>query len=813
MKSRKSMMMDIASSSGNVVQSCDKDAEISREKYDKFIKMIHEECDKIGVNTKCLETLQFEHFDTDDSNTLCRKEWAFLVAELEEKLGECNVQKLLERISHNRMSVNGKNLRKSAFSAFVGLDPAKTTERKSQRKSYFNKENAFETCSVSAMCSSLARRTSMMNFGSVAAVENLPGMAISEQQFSPLKDLLQTNKKPDLKAIRDRLEEAGDGMDFSLPLCRAAPPPLFFAVGIQNAQLCENLLEFKADVHVQFAGKMWQGMKTGMTPLEATLSRKAHFIGTVFETKYKKIEIILEKHIALDPRSKAIALQQQMGTSEEVIIQKHACDHFEGSPNDKYLIKQKIGEGSFGSVRLAICKESEMVRAIKTVPKVVDAWYEIDILRELDHPNLIKLYATFEDQHNLYLVMENCTGGELLDALMDDGVFDERIASGVFKQIVAGVTYLHGQKISHRDLKPDNMLLSCKKVSEALVKIVDFGTASMFDPNDASMMTKICTIHYVAPEILTKKIVPYTEKCDVWSCGVILFLLLSGSPPFYHEVEMEQMRLIKKGIYSMEDETWDDVSEDAKDLVKAMLTKNTEKRPSSSQLMDHAWLKPGRNLEAPPRQNGADIKNRLRGFKAANMLKRTALRMIASQVADTAFHEQLQNRLLSLDPKETGFLELAAIEMSVEAVINDLKYNEDANIVQAEMHFQECIQLLYEMACRTHETDGKLNWKDFFQATIDRKQELYETATRAAFDFFDADGSGTLDREELKKALCSEDGQGQLLTRGMDLNVELVDYFLSRYDTDGNEDIDFEEFQSMMAELVEMQNTDDFEFN
>ena len=145
----------------------------------------------------------------------------------------------------------------------------------------------------------------------------------------------------------------------------------------------------------------------------------------------------------------------------------------------------------------------------------------------MDHPNIVKLYEFYEDSHQFHLVQELCSGGELFDRIIDSGHFSEVMAATVIKQTLEAVAYCHSCQIMHRDLKPENLLLETDK-PDAIIKVTDFGTGLLFDPN-VKITKKYGTPYYIAPEVLKQN---YNEKCDIWSCGVILYILLCGFPPF-----------------------------------------------------------------------------------------------------------------------------------------------------------------------------------------------------------------------------------------------------------------------------------------
>jgi len=206
----------------------------------------------------------------------------------------------------------------------------------------------------------------------------------------------------------------------------------------------------------------------------------------------------------------------------------------QGKLRDYYRIGKVLGTGAFGEVRMCVHRESSAQRAVKVLRKShMDddekrmLFNEINILKEIDHPNIIKMYEFFEDEKRYYLVTEICKGGELFDEILQRGKFSERDAAVLMKQVLSCINYCHQANIVHRDLKPENILLEQNKEFDQ-IKIIDFGTSLVYDPN-RNLDEKLGTPYYIAPEVLNKS---YNHKCDIWSCGVITFILLSGIPPF-----------------------------------------------------------------------------------------------------------------------------------------------------------------------------------------------------------------------------------------------------------------------------------------
>ena len=169
--------------------------------------------------------------------------------------------------------------------------------------------------------------------------------------------------------------------------------------------------------------------------------------------------------------------------------------------------------------------------------------YEIEILKNLDHPNIMRLYEVFQDEKYIYLVTELCEGGELFDEILARGMFNETDAAFILKQVLSAVAYCHSKKVAHRDIKPENILIDNK--DKLTIKLIDFGTSQVFE-NEEKMELVMGSAYYIAPEILTGK---YNEKCDIWSIGVILYILLSGKPPFNGDNDQVIMDKVKTGKF------------------------------------------------------------------------------------------------------------------------------------------------------------------------------------------------------------------------------------------------------------------------
>jgi len=255
----------------------------------------------------------------------------------------------------------------------------------------------------------------------------------------------------------------------------------------------------------------------------------------------------------------------------------------------------KLGEGAFSEVFTAVkIRDQEAPKmAVKVFKKhklakddIESLHTEIRLLDKIDHPHIIKFTDAYEDKNHFYVVTELVTGGELFDRLSQRRVYNEYEACKTVKVILETMDYLHGIGIVHRDLKPENLLLTSMEDNSDL-KIADFGFAK--EIKDLKDQETICgTPQYIAPEILLQE--KYGTAVDIWSVGVITYVLLGGYAPFFDWDTKKMFKKIKNGKFTFHKAYWSNISDEAKDLIKKMLEKNQKKRWTARQLLEHEWL-------------------------------------------------------------------------------------------------------------------------------------------------------------------------------------------------------------------------------
>lgn len=632
-----------------------------------------------------------------------------------------------------------------------------------------------------------------------------------EQPDNPLKGLL-TAKKVDAAQLRKLLESLPDAERWVNATLSSTPPlpsPLFFAIGATLPAVVSMLVDYNADVKRPFDGeKMYNGwIKPEMTPIEAVTNRKGRFLGTMLGDRLEEILVILKKaearpeHVAgivetppevADEDAEQKAKDAKKGAygatrkSVKMVSAIGTTEHTQGNPDDKYDVISDLGEGCFCTVQLGQNLRTGEKRAIKAEMKIEEAgiWEEITIMRKLFHENIIQLLETFEDETNIFEVLELCDGGELFDRMAADGGVPERHAARLMQQLAAAVQYCHTMSICHRSIQPENFLLKDSlELSMATVKLIDFSTAKEFSPTNP-LKTKVCTLHYVAPEILTKKENVYTEKVDVWSLGVVFFVMLCGSPPFSGDTDLAVLKKIRKGSYKFSPEAlWNKISKEGKDLVSKMLVVDVDSRYSSEDVSKHPWLHEEMRGRPSRAQNHltSGVLNNLRNFHARNRATKAVLRVRTQIVSDEGMDE-IRSIITGLDSEGTGHVVIADFR---EALRKSVKLVENV---------EELVRALWAV----ERASSTASLEQFMEAMAKRHKAGMKEATRAIFEVFDFDGSGTMTADELVKAL-NGGSEAAAFKAGIEtvFGMSAAD-FESRFDPDPDIEYEFEHFMEAL---------------
>eukprot|EP00347_Sterkiella_histriomuscorum_P023969 403332760 len=449
-----------------------------------------------------------------------------------------------------------------------------------------------------------------------------------------------------------------------------------------------------------------------------------------------------------------------------------------GKFSDNYELLNVLGEGAYGQVYKCKNLNTESIRAVKVMLKT--GFYneeerqrfvqEVTLLKQMDHPNILKLYEVYQDDARFYVVTELCEGGELFDEIIKRNHFSEKDAAEIMLQVLKAINYCHANDICHRDLKPENILIE----SEGLIKVIDFGTAQSFKP-DQGMHQIIGTVFYMAPEIILSS--KYNEKCDLWSLGVILYCLLTGRPPFYGDSDQEILERVKKGVYSENYLNQIGISEQGKDLIRRMLTLDPNQRISASDAIKHDWIQL-KGIKSTNMEHAKESLQNLQSFSADQKMQQAVLTYIVTQIVS---HDEIRNTkqiFQSLDTNNDGKLSREELIVGYRKIYGDFAEEEVEKILKS----------------ADIDGSGEIDYSEWLVATLNRKNLISDEKLRIAFAFFDKDGSGSISVDELKEILGIKK---QLV------DEKVWDALIKEVDQDGNGEIDYEEFKQMMTKLID----------
>ena len=440
---------------------------------------------------------------------------------------------------------------------------------------------------------------------------------------------------------------------------------------------------------------------------------------------------------------------------------------------DEYDLKNKLGEGAYGCVYKVQQKTTNFLRAVKAIKKkhvdYEEFNNEIEVLKALDHPNIIKLFDCYQDKRYYYMVEEYCSGGDLFDYIQKEKFFTEQKAGTIFNQLLSAVNHLHKKNIVHRDLKPENIVLIESGNNEVFIKLIDFGTSITI--KGKNLTQELGTIYYIAPEVFMNN---YNEKADIWSCGIILYTMLCGHPPFCGNKEniIKSKILHSKLVFPSKE--FNKVSNEAIEYIKSLLSYNPEKRPSAEEALNNKWL-----LSTVNRGNkklSEYIISNLIKFRSTVGLQKATVSFLANQISINEEIKKLKEEFDKIDVNKDGEISKSELIKCLEVLYPSQEAIYRANQIFKEIDFNN---------------DGTINFSEFLTVNIKKEKLLNEETLDNAFKMFDIDGNGYITIDELKKTMpleiTSKSGWKELV---------------SEVDKDGDYQISFKEFKEMMEKLI-----------
>ena len=438
----------------------------------------------------------------------------------------------------------------------------------------------------------------------------------------------------------------------------------------------------------------------------------------------------------------------------------------------EYKILHLIGEGAYSQVYLARHKVLKIKRCIKYISKSnftksehESIMNEIKILKKVDHPNLLKIIEYFEKEDDMFIITEYLRGEELFEKITKLQSLNEKHTAKIMKQILSAVCYMHSRDIIHRDLKPENIIFENKNLD---LKIIDFGTSREIKKNE-NLKEIFGTPYYIAPEVLNKN---YNKKCDIWSCGVIMYILISGSPPFNGKSNEEISFKIKKGSFTFKEEEWKYVSIEAKDLIRKMLVYDFRKRYNADSLLNHTWFDRVKKNKKKDLYHFSIVFRNMMNFQLKSKLQKAIYLYYVNFFDIKDEHKRLLHLFREMDTESHG-------EISKQDVYKIYYKFYD------KVHAVKIVDTIFENLELNHE--GYIDFSEFCMANFNYKKLLNEKKIWRIFCLIDTNKNGEISFTDLEEFFHYKENHN-----------EFVRQLLGQAFKDRKKVINFEEFSKML---------------
>ena len=448
---------------------------------------------------------------------------------------------------------------------------------------------------------------------------------------------------------------------------------------------------------------------------------------------------------------------------------------------DHYEILEDLElDESLGIYKRVLHKTLNQYRSMRIINKTKYNKKEIEIIQKLSHPNILQIFEIFDDENNYYIVCENIEGKPLFEYIVNNKSFKEKEACQVMKEILLTVNYLHSLNIIHRDLKPESIVIKKLENNTYKIKFVNFSTAIEFVPGK-KLTQFVGTHYYVAPEVITKN---YNELCDIWSCGIIMYILICEYPPFQGKNNEEILHNIRFTELKFKKNEWEHISNSCKDLIIKMLTKNPKKRPSANVCLKHRWFKnKGVTITVNDLSTLNQIKaiHKMAGFTKVNKFKQAVLHFMVNH-----FHLKHEEKKLNLifnkfDVNNTG-------RVTKKVFLNEL----------IKIYGEKDANNLTEKIFSSIDLDGNgyISYIEFLTTIMDSKKLITDDKLEKTFKLIDKNEDGKITIEEIKNVFGGDVKQWEKILNELDVNI--------------NNEIDYEHFKKIM--LASDKNVDEGSF-
>ena len=519
--------------------------------------------------------------------------------------------------------------------------------------------------------------------------------------------------------------------------------------------------------------------KTVKDPKE--LKQDKYGIKDKFIRKGKRSTTLVEKAKLSD---KLLMAEMNLSVKQDILVIEE-----KGNPSKKYKPTKVLGSGSFGCVYEAKNTTFGNKVAMKVIKKdkeneldEQEIRNEINILKQLSHPSIVKIYEFYISENHYYIITEYCKEGELFSYIKNK--YSERQLAVLFYQVFSGLWYLHENKVIHRDIKLENIMIDGKEKDKSTgeelfwAKIIDFGTAKLFEKNKKEKDV-VGSSYYIAPEVLKQN---YNEKCDTWSVGVILYMTLVGRAPFDGKDDEEIIYRINSVDYNKNEPRLVKHSPEVRDLVSHLLDKNVERRYSAKEALNHPWFTKFEGRALFRNFEEEEVKpyiNNLLKYSFQSKIQQLVIAFLVHNLPST------DSSVLILKLFR-HFNKTGNCKLSKEELTNGLYH------FKSKEEVDKIIDHLFVLL--DGDNDGFLEYEEFLRACIDRKQIITTTYLKYAFKFIDKEKTGTLDAQKIINAFVATPNK---------IIEAVFNNTLNTVDKDGDGIINFIEFQELMVKCMD----------
>jgi len=476
---------------------------------------------------------------------------------------------------------------------------------------------------------------------------------------------------------------------------------------------------------------------------------------------------------------------------------------------DFYTVARELGSGGFSTVRLGVNKKTGVEVAIKTILKsracegdnalirneISIMTYVIQNKAIMNTTHVVNMLDVFDEPKAVHVILEMCAGGELFERIVQKGHYSEQDAARVVKQICQGLKGLHTVNILHRDMKPENILYRGEDEHAPLV-IVDFGLSMIKGQPDA-MDGLFGSLDYISPEALLKKY--YCEATDMWATGVILFILLSGYPPFWADNTRGKQTAIIKGTYDFNEPIWSKISDEAKNLIKGLLQVDPTKRSTVDEVLDHSWLRNIEHVNNSPLPN--EVAVRISQFNAKRKFRAAAYAAVCMARSMKSLRSNLSKLSGIKTLSEAELLRIRTAFKEVGGSAGGISLTQLAEVMTSLNITFPNIDKVFELF--DENSDGSVDQRELImglallrETPTDEHFRYDDKGLRFCFDVYDTDGNGMLSRDELSSVLrmmADQDQEGAI-------QADVIGDLFETLDADMDGQVSFEEFKAAVAQ-------------